>query len=261
MPSLERPMSSTEPAHPLHKAAAPPPAEAGWDERALSILTAEHASLASARALAYNEAFIRIGNYLSFLSISFVALALIAQATSFGDTFLGIAAITLTFDFVIGLITFGRILGTTSDDLRAVQAMARVRHGYLQIAPHLEPYFSDGTTDDLAGVMRTYRVPESGLRGVLYALTTSTGMMAIIVALLGGVLAGVVAMLAGIGAELSFGLGAVSTVLIFAVAGAAAARYFVRDQSSLEVRFPSASGVPVPDGSTEHGGDPGQGPA
>jgi hypothetical protein len=250
MPPQEGPMSSTQPRHPSQETAAPPAADARWDERALSILTAEHTSLASARSLAYNEAFTRIGNYLSFLSISFVVLALIAQATSFGEPFLGIAAITLTFDFVIGLITFGRILGTTSDDLRAVQAMARVRHGYLQIAPHLEPYFSDGTTDDREGVMRTYRVPESGLHGVLYALTTSTGMTVIIVALLGGVLAGVLAMLAGTGAELAFGLGTVSTVVIFAVAGAAAGRYFVRDQASLEVRFPSGPGRTDAGGST-----------
>jgi hypothetical protein len=230
---------STEPRDPLIETAAPAP-DARWDGRALSILTAEHSSLASARSLAYNEAFTRIGNYLSFLSISFVALALIAQATSFREPFLGIAAITFTFDFVIGLITFGRVLGTTSDDLRAVQAMARIRHGYLQIAPHLESYISDGTTDDLAGVMRTYRVPEGGIRGVLYALTTSTGMMVIIDALLGGVLAGVLALLADIGAELALALGAAATVVIFAAAGVAGGWYFVRDQASIEVRFPSA---------------------
>jgi hypothetical protein len=238
---------SAEPKDRSTKAIAASPTEAGWDARAVSILTAEHSSLASARSLAYNEAFTRIGNYLSFLSISFVVLALTAQATSFGDPFLGIAAITLTFDFVIGLITFGRILGTTSDDLRAVQAMARVRHGYLQIAPYLEPYFSDGTTDDRPGVMRTYGVPEGGLRGVLYALTTSTGMTAVIVALLGGVLAGVLSMLIGIGPELAFGLGTAATVATFAVAAAAAGSYFIRDQANLEVRFPSTGTAPSPD--------------
>lgn len=232
-------MSSTEPRDQSEQAATPPPTASPWDERALYILTAEHSSLASARSLAYNEAFTRIGMFLTFLSISFVALALIAQATSFADPFLGIAAITLTFDFVIGLITFGRILGTSSDDLLAVQAMGRVRHGYLQIAPHLEPYFSAGTTDDLEGVMRTYRVPSSRTRGVVYALTTSTGMTAIIVALLGGVLVGVLAMLVGVDAAVAVGLGAVSAVVVFAAAGAASFRYFASDQASLEVRFPA----------------------
>jgi hypothetical protein len=222
-----------------------------WDDRALAILVAEQSSLASARSLAYNEAFTRIGNYLSFLSISFVALALIAQATSFGDPFLGIACITLTFDLVIGLITFGRILGTTSDDLRVVQAMARVRHGYLQIAPHLEPYLSEGTSDDVSGVMRTYRAPRGGIGGVLYALTTSTGMMAIVIALLGGMLAGVLALLAGLSVDLSLILGFVAGVVIFAVAGSAAGWYFVRDQSNLEVRFPSAPVAPELEGAPE----------
>ena len=237
-------MSSTEQRDGSAESTTTPAADPRWDERALSILTAEHASLASARSLAYNEAFTRIGNYLSFLSISFVVLALIAQATSFGDVFLGIAAITLMFDFVIGLTTFGRILGTTSDDMRLVQAMARVRHGYLEIAPHLEPYFSEGTTDDVPGIMRTYRAPQGKVGGVLYALTTSTGMMAVVVALLGGVLAGVLAMLAGVAADLAFGLGVVSAIVCFVIAGAAAGRYFIRDQSDLEVRFPSAVSAP-----------------
>src|SRR5215204_5843565 len=158
MSSADQRDRSTEPT-------APTAADARWDERAVPILTAEHSSLATARSLAYNEAFTRIGNYLSFLSISFVVLALFAQATSFADPFLGIAAITLTFDFIIGLTTFGRILGTTSDDLRVVQAMARVRHGYLEIAPHLEPYLSEGTSDDVPGIMRTYRAPSGGTSG------------------------------------------------------------------------------------------------
>ncbi len=85
--------------------------------------------------------------------------------------------------------------------------------------------------------MRTYRAPQGGLSGVLYALTTSTGM-AIVVALLGGVLAGVLAVLAGIDADLSFGLGVVSVIMIFAVAGAASGWYFVRDQSNLEFDSP-----------------------
>ena len=122
--------------------------------------------------------------------------------------------------------------------------MARVRHGYLEIAPHLEPYLSEGTTDDVPGIMRTYRAPRSGLSGVLYALTTSTGMMGIVVALLGGVLAGVLAMLAGVSSDVAFGLGVVAAVVFFVIAGGAAGWYFVRDQSDLEVRFPTAAPAP-----------------
>ena len=89
-------------------------------ERVVQILSTEHWSLLSARSLAYNEAFTRGGMFLTFLSMSFVALALLAQGMSFGDQFLTIAAIVLGFDFVIGLVTYGRISGANVDDLRAM---------------------------------------------------------------------------------------------------------------------------------------------
>ena len=62
------------------------------DPRALQILSTEHWSLLSSRSLAYNEAFTRGGMFLSFLSMSFVALALLAQGMSFGGEFLTISA-------------------------------------------------------------------------------------------------------------------------------------------------------------------------
>src|SRR3989337_1720793 len=68
------------------------------DPRALQILSTEHWSLLSARSLAYNEAFTRGGMFLSFLSMSFVALALLAQGMSFDREFLIIAAVVLAFD-------------------------------------------------------------------------------------------------------------------------------------------------------------------
>jgi hypothetical protein len=245
-------MSLDEAQDPVPETDAPPPIALSFDDaRALQVLIAEHSSLAAARALAYNEAFTRVGMFLSFLSMSFVALALIAQATAFAEPFLGISAIVLAFDLIVGLITLGRVLGTTSDDLRAVHGMARVRHGYLEIAPFLEPYFTTGSNDDLAGVMRTYRAPEGGVRAVLYALTTSTGMMGIIVALLGGVLAGVLALIVGVGAGLAFGLGSVSAVVVFGALGIAAGSYFRHDQASLEVRFPSAPVRPTWTGEAE----------
>ena len=55
------------------------------DPRAITLLTTEHWSLLTSRSLAYNEAFTRGGMFLTFLSMSFVALALFAQAMSFGE--------------------------------------------------------------------------------------------------------------------------------------------------------------------------------
>ena len=66
----------------------PGPVTSLEDPRALQILSTEHWSLLSARSLAYNEAFTRGGMFLSFLSMSFVALALLAQGMSFDREFL-----------------------------------------------------------------------------------------------------------------------------------------------------------------------------
>jgi len=74
------------------------------DPRVITILSTEHWSLLSARSLAYNEAFVRAGMFLTFLSMSFVAMALLAQAMDFGRDFLSVTALVLAFDLVIGVL-------------------------------------------------------------------------------------------------------------------------------------------------------------
>ena len=86
---------SLEPPQPAQPTPATVPVARLDDPRALQILSTEHWSLLSARSLAYNEAFTRGGMFLTFLSTSFVALALLAQAMSFGDGFLTVAAVVL----------------------------------------------------------------------------------------------------------------------------------------------------------------------
>lgn len=223
---------------------------AAWqdDPRSVQILSAEHASLATTRSLVYNEAFTRVGVFLTFMSMSFVALALFTSATPSGSSFLGVTAVVLAFNFMVGLMTLGRILGTTADDLRAVHAMARIRHGYLQVRPELRPYITTPTNDDVATVMRDYRAPGAGVGAVLYSLTTSTGMVAVINALLGGVLAGVLALLVGVGGTVALVIGVIGTVVVFAAIAAGAARFFLRDQASLEPAFPSPEAEPPTSG-------------
>ena len=67
----------------------------------------------------YNEAFTRVSTFLTFLSMSFVALALLTQAMGFTRDFLVVAAIVLSFDFLIGVTTFTRILDVIAEHLRA----------------------------------------------------------------------------------------------------------------------------------------------
>lgn len=210
------------------------------DPRVLQILSTEHWSLLSSRSLAYNEAFIRGGMFLTFLSTSFVALALLAQAMSFGDEFLTIAAIILAFDFVIGLTTFGRIAGANEDDLRAMHGMARIRHGYTQIAPIVAPYFTTATHDDVAAVLLGYgSLPATTAGRFLYGLTTSGGMIGLIVSMVGGVLSGVLALLAGASPGPAVWIGIAGGVLVMGTLIAWAVARIPRTQAGLTVRFPS----------------------
>jgi hypothetical protein len=210
------------------------------DPRAITILTTEHWSLLSARSLAYNEAFVRGGMFLTFLSMSFVALALFSSAMSFGDDFLKVAAVLLAFDFVIGLTTYARIMGANIDDMRAVHGMARIRHGYTQIAPVVAPYFTTATHDDPAGVGLAYGDQPTAFPGVLfYGLTTSGGMIGLILALVGGVEAAVLGLLLGVDdtAALLLGIGGFLVVLGILI-GATVGRV-PGEQQRLPVLFPT----------------------
>lgn len=210
------------------------------DPRAIQILSAEHFSLLSARSLAYTEAFTRGGMFLAFLSMSFVALALLANSLPGGRDLLLIAALVLTFDLVVGVMTYGRILGSNYEDYRAVHGMARIRHGYGEIAPILLPYFIDATNDDLAGVMVSYGNPPTRGRGAMvYQLTTSSGLINLIVSMIGGVLALVLSLIAGASITVAFGVAAAAAVAVFLVLVALTIRFFTGVQARQEVLFPT----------------------
>ncbi|MEO6349090.1 MAG: hypothetical protein ABIP53_00370 [Candidatus Limnocylindrales bacterium] len=218
------------------------------DPRTIQILATEHWSLLSARSLAYNEAFVRAGMFLTFLSTSFVALALVAQAMSFGRDFHSVAALILAFDFVVGLTTFMRMNGANLDDLRAVHGMARIRHAYTQITPIVTPYFTTPTHDDIDAVTTVYGPISDRLLGQFaYGLSTSSGMIGLIVAMVGGVLATVLAMLAGLDSGVSMWIGVAGGVIVIAALFAFTERIVLREQARFTALFPTPSAEVVTD--------------
>ena len=230
--SDERPPSS----------APPGPITSLDDPRVVQILSTEHWSLLSARSLAYNEAFTRGGMFLTFLSMSFVALALLAQGMSFGEQFLSIAAVVLAFDFVIGLTTYMRISGANVDDLRAVHGMARIRHGYTQIAPIVTPYFTTAIYDDPDSIIEIYGAgPQTNnpIATFLYGLTTSGGMIGIITSMVGGVLVSVIGLMMGVSGESAVWVGLIGTVIVFGLIVALTLGSVPRHQENLKVLFPN----------------------
>ena len=218
------------------------------DPRAITLLTTEHWSLLSARSLAYNEAFVRAGMFLTFLSTSFVALALLAQAMSFGQDFLSVAALVLAFDFVIGFTTLLRMNGANLDDLRANHGMARIRHAYTQITPIVTPYFTTPTHDDLDAVTLVYgNISDRPVGQLVYGLSTSSGMIGLIVAMVGGVLTTVVAMLLGVSGGFSIWLGVAGWLVVLAALFAYTGRSIMAERARFEARFPTSGSAATDD--------------
>ncbi len=218
------------------------------DPRTITLLTTEHWSLLSARSLAYNEAFVRAGMFLTFLSTSFVALALVSQAMSFGRDFLSIAAVVLAFDLVIGLTTFLRMNAANLDDLRANHGMARIRHAYTQITSIVTPYFTTPTYDDIDTVTTVYGHISDRLMGqFVYGLSTSNGMIGLIVGMVAGVLTTVLAMLLGVDGGAAIWIGAAGGVLFLAVLFAYTGLSITREQARFTAIFPTPRADPVTD--------------
>src|SRR6266513_6315027 len=75
----------------------------------LQILSTEHWGLLATRSLAWNESFSRAGMFLSALSGAIVALALVAQASHFGEGFKLFAFVILPVVLFVGVTTYIRL--------------------------------------------------------------------------------------------------------------------------------------------------------
>jgi len=157
----------------------------------LQILATEHWALLATRSLSWNESFSRAGMFLTVLSGAVVSLALVAQATSFSSGFVLFAVLILPVVLVMGGATFVRLVEVNNEDVRWVVGMNRLRHAYIEMEPELEPYFTSGWTDDMAGLERTYGIVEQGT-GFWHGFITTPATVGFVNATVGGVLAAIV---------------------------------------------------------------------
>jgi hypothetical protein len=212
------------------------------DPRALTILTTEHWSLLTARSLVYNEAFARAGMFLTFLTGSLVALGFVSQGSGYTREFLLLASVLLGFDLFIGLATLGRISAASVEEIRALQAMNRLRHAYFEMVPSVEPYFSTSPHDDLASVVSIYGTSPGRptiLGDLAHGLTTTPGMVGTISAVVGGAFAAAVALLVGASPIVGFVAGLVAFVILTAITWRAALRQFRAIDRNFAPRFPA----------------------
>ena len=122
----------------------------------LQMLSTEHWGLLATRSMIWNEIFTRTGMFLTTLSAAAVAIALVAQASEFGDDFRIFALLVLPVVLLLGVGTAIRLNDALQEDVFLVMGMNRLRRAYLDIAPELEPHFITSGFDDLPSVFQSY---------------------------------------------------------------------------------------------------------
>jgi hypothetical protein len=183
----------------------------------VQILATEHWSLLATRQLAWTEAFSRANIFLTVLSATVVALALVRQAGGSED-FNAFALVLLPVVLFLGLATAVRLGSINVQEVRLVAGMNRLRHGYLDIAPDLEPYFITGHYDDMTGVGETLGLPEPYRPLVpLRILMSTPGVIGIIDCVLAGVLSSLMGRAFGLSSALSATFGVVCALTVLSL--------------------------------------------
>ena len=132
------------------------PAPDSFGPHAAQILATEHWSLLATRSLIWNEALSRAGVFLTVLSASIISIALLADATGFGQQTMMVALVLLPIVFLLGLLAYARLVQINVEEFQLVLAMNRLRQAYVRMEPALEPYFTTGFHDDQRGIMTSY---------------------------------------------------------------------------------------------------------
>jgi hypothetical protein len=236
-------MSIERPSGPGPEPTPAPPVAAAVDDEVttamrLQILSTEHWSLLASRSLAWNESFSRTGMFLSTLSGAIIALALVAQATAFGEGFRLFALVILPVVLIVGVGTVLRLGMSNYHESQCVIGLNRIRAAYMELAPDLERYLVMGTTDDMRGVFLTAAIPP----GTSWAALMFASTPLLVVALEGLIVAAVVAIIvfqAGGGTVLALAVGAIGFVITIAAFGWYSNRAVRKSLDEREVMFPT----------------------
>ena len=205
---------------------------------ALQILMTEHWSLLAARSLGYTESMSRASMFIASLSGSVIALALVGQATDFGDGFVAFALVLLPVVFFLGVSTFARLGQNNYEDAVWVQGMNRIRNAYLAVAPALEPYFVTSRYDDPDGVLLSSLAMRRPLP-MLQPFFSIPGVIAVVDSVVAGAIAGIAALGLDLGTGWSVALGGLGFAVSLAAFVLWAEREIARHTARLVVRFPA----------------------
>jgi hypothetical protein len=177
-------------------------------QQLLTALSTEHFTLQGARSQTMSESAARASIYVFAVSSALVALGFIGQVSDVGEVFDVFALTVLPTLYLLGVVTFVRLVECGAEDFRYGLAVNRIRHYYKEVAANRADLFLLSAHDDPAGVFENMGIqPE--LRKPYFAFSTA---ILVINSVVGGV-----AVALALGALLDASLG------VAAAAGGAAA--------------------------------------
>jgi hypothetical protein len=212
------------------------------NQHLLTALTTEHFTLQGARSQTMSESSARASLYVFSVSSVLIALGFISQVSEIGDLFNTFALAVLPTLYVLGVVTFVRLVECAAEDFRYGMAINRIRGYYEEIAGNRADLFLLSGKDDANGVRENMGMPRGG-RVPVFAFSSA-------IAVINGVVGGAaVALTLGAVAGASLGVAAIAGGAAAIASAVAWIRYSdaVFNQRAADVRplFPSADAADV----------------
>jgi hypothetical protein len=143
-------------------------------QQLLTALTTEHFTLQGARSQTMSESSARASIYVLSVSSSLVAMGFIGQTAE--DVFDVFALTVLPTVYLLGAVTFVRLVECGAEDFRYGAAINRIRNYYQQVAGDRADLFLLSGHDDATGVFANMGLPLEG-RSPLFAFSTAVAVI------------------------------------------------------------------------------------
>jgi hypothetical protein len=210
------------------------------DSRLLTALTTEHFTLQGARAQTMSESSARASLYIVAVSSTLVALGFVTQLSEIGDVFNVFALTVLPTLYVLGAVTFVRLVECSAEDFRYGLAINRIRAYYKEIAGDRADLFLLSAHDDPPGVLASTALSPLRYEGRVPIFAFSSAV-AVINSVIGGA-AIAVALGAVVDASLGVAAAGGGVVAIISVVGwiEYSDRLFTARANEVEPMFPSS---------------------
>jgi hypothetical protein len=215
-------------------------------QQLLTALSTEHFTLQGARSQTMSESSARASVYVFSVSSALVALGFIGQMAEIGDVFYTFALTVLPTLYLLGVVTFVRLVECGAEDFRYGMAINRIRNYYQQLAGDRANLFLLSGHDDPAGVFANMALQVEN-RSPVFAFSTAVAVINSVVG--GSAVAIAIGALGDASLGVAAGVGAVAAIVSVVGWVRYADRLLDAGASQDEPLFPSPSPGIVTDAS------------